>query len=202
MLTAREVARYLLGSFDQETGDNITNMKLQKLLYYAQGFHAAIHGGEALFPDSIEAWQHGPVVDAVYQEYKECGNQAITPPAAFDPGDYLPETRELLDLVNEVYGQFGAAGLRNLTHREAPWDDAYEVGRRNVIPLPAITDYFTNLIVAGRSGRRYEDHPIWPVERLRHQRRRSIARRFEAMRDRMEGIARVGDAEPNPWGDD
>ena len=36
-LTARDVAGYFLASVDEDSGDNLSNLKLQKLLYYAQG---------------------------------------------------------------------------------------------------------------------------------------------------------------------
>ena len=46
-LTALEAADYLIARVDHEAGDNITNLKLQKLLYYAQGFHVAMCDGSA-----------------------------------------------------------------------------------------------------------------------------------------------------------
>ena len=202
MLTAQEVAVYLLGTVDQEAGDNITNMKLQKLLYYAQGFHAAMHGGEPLFPEAIQAWRHGPVVPAVYSVYKDCGSKAIEPPLDFNRDAYLPETSELLDAVNDVYGQYGASGLRNLSHREAPWDDVYQDGKTSVISLESITNYFENLVAAGRAGTMYDGHPVWPVHRFRHQRRREIAAKFEALRDRMDRVVGLSNTGPDPWGDE
>ena len=202
MFTAHEIAAYLLGTFDRETGDNITNMKLQKLLYYAQGFHAAMHGGERLFDDSIEAWPHGPLVPSVYATYQDCGSSAIEFPRDFDPDRYLPETRELLDVVNEVYGQYGASGLRNLSHSEAPWIEARKIGRESEITLRSITTYFEQLVDAGRRGEIFDKHPIWPMDRFRHQRRPEIAARFEAIRGRMSRMIRPLDSEQDPWGED
>ena len=57
-------------------GDLITNLKLQKLLYYAQAWHLA-HFGSPLFSDDIEAWQYGPVIKSIYQKYSKFGNQPI-----------------------------------------------------------------------------------------------------------------------------
>ena len=45
-----------------ENGKSISNMKLQKLLYLAQGIHLALENGAPLFEDTIEAWKYGPVV--------------------------------------------------------------------------------------------------------------------------------------------
>ena len=76
MHTAFSVAKYFLFLSDEEAGDTISNLKLQKLLYYAQGFHLALNDSP-LFAESIEAWTHGPVVPVVYQLYKHAGASAI-----------------------------------------------------------------------------------------------------------------------------
>jgi len=80
MQNADNVARWFLSrnrlrSLSGES-DFISNLKLQKLLYYAQGIHLALYG-KPLFNDPIEAWQYGPVVDSVYQTYKTNGSDAI-----------------------------------------------------------------------------------------------------------------------------
>ena len=46
----------LLSLSDPEVGDGISNLKLQKLLNYCQGFHLAITN-KLLFEDSIEAFR-------------------------------------------------------------------------------------------------------------------------------------------------
>ena len=59
-----------------EGGDLMSNMKLQKMLYYQQGFHLAMFG-TPLFDDDLEAWMYGPVVPAVYEAYKSHGREGI-----------------------------------------------------------------------------------------------------------------------------
>jgi hypothetical protein len=54
MMPAHDVAKYFVSLVDEEAGDSITNLKLQKLLYYAQGAHLALYDGP-LFPERIEA---------------------------------------------------------------------------------------------------------------------------------------------------
>jgi uncharacterized phage-associated protein len=120
MTTARVVAQYLLCKSDPEVGDFISNLKLQKLIYYAQGFHLALHD-EKLFEDKILAWEHGPVVESLYHEYKTSGSSALPIPEGFDDSVLDFETKELLDEVYLVYGQFSAWKLRNMTHSEEPW---------------------------------------------------------------------------------
>jgi uncharacterized phage-associated protein len=66
MLKAKDVAEWFINwaASDEESSD-LTNMKLQKVLYYAQGHHVGQYG-KPLFGDQIEAWSHGPVVASVW----------------------------------------------------------------------------------------------------------------------------------------
>lgn len=124
MIPAIEVARYLLSLTDEEAGDLISNLKLQKLLYYAQGFHLAIYG-EPLFPEPIEAWAHGPVVPSVYHQYKVYGSDPI-PPEEVDFNLFSEEQRKFLNEIYCTFGQYSAWKLREMTHDEPPWKDAYD----------------------------------------------------------------------------
>ena len=101
MNTARQVAHYFLSFTDEEAVEFISNMKLQKLCYCAQGFHLALTG-KPLFPESIEAWTHGPVIPALYRSYKGCGAGAILPNGGFDRSVFDKDTRALMDEVFEM----------------------------------------------------------------------------------------------------
>lgn len=125
MLSAKDVAEYFLTSVDDESGDSLSNLKLQKLVYYAQGYHLAMHE-KPLFEEQIEAWQHGPVVPELYHAYKQYGSGPIPTPDNFDSSKFDRSTRELLDEVYQVYGQFSAWKLRDMTHAESPWLSAYK----------------------------------------------------------------------------
>lgn len=147
MPTAHDVAKYFLAKCDPEDGDEMSNLKVQKLVYYAQGFHLAVMG-EPLFPEDIYAWAHGPVVPDLYQAFKENGSDHIPAPTDFDPeGVFTPEQRELLDEVYESYGQFSAWKLRNMTHAEAPWKDADARGYSLVITHDALRTFFLTRLV-------------------------------------------------------
>jgi len=125
MLSCYDVAQYFLAKADEDAGDLMSNLTLQKLVYYAQGFALALLD-TPLFPEHIAAWTHGPVVPALYHEYKSYGADAIPAPQTLDLAKYDQETRDLLDEVYAVYGQFAAWKLRNLTHQEPPWRDTPE----------------------------------------------------------------------------
>jgi uncharacterized phage-associated protein len=148
MVSASKIAKYFLAhSCDREEGDLISNLKLQKLLYYAQGFSVALLG-HPLFAERIEAWTHGPVVPSVYREYSHYGAGAIPEPSDFDLDNYDEETKALLDEVYSVYGQYSAWKLANMTHVEPPWKDAYRRGPSSEISLDSLRDYFSTLVEA------------------------------------------------------
>ena len=140
MLTCFDIARYFLAHVNEDYGDNISNLKLQKLVYYAQGFHLALYD-KALFNEPIEAWTHGPVVPALYRKYKDFGAGAIPIPRDMDFSIYDEQTKELLNDIFEVFGQFSAWKLRNMTHTEPPWKDASTCANE-IISHESMKEYF------------------------------------------------------------
>lgn len=122
----------------EEDAEYISNLKLQKLLYYAQGTYLAITGYE-LFHEPILAWKHGPVVNSVYQEYKENKANGIVYEKPFDFNEFDPETENILEEVYDCFGQYSAWKLRNMTHSEEPW---ISTDINEVISNDKIKDYF------------------------------------------------------------
>ena len=129
MITVFDVADYFLAKTDPELGDLMTHMKLQKLVYYAQGFNLALYN-EPLFSEPIEAWQHGPVCPQLHQYYKDHGSSEIKPVKDLEEVSKLftKEQLELLDEVYTVYGCFAAWYLRQLTHQDTAWHNNYPFG--------------------------------------------------------------------------
>ncbi len=102
----------------------MTNLKLQKLVYYAQAWHLAKFN-DPLFKDPIEAWTHGPVIRKLYNHLKKAGNEAITPIQIGGSIENIPQvTQKFLDIIWEKYGKYEAWFLRKLTHNESPWKRA------------------------------------------------------------------------------
>ncbi len=124
ILNAREVAQYLLSNqYAAGASERITNMKLQKLCYYAQGL-ALVKLQHPLFSEDIEHWQHGPVVPALWREYKGFGGNPIPiPDKALGVGSLDVDVKRLLDQVINDYGHLTAWELRNQSHSEPPWND-------------------------------------------------------------------------------
>lgn len=184
-LTALDVANYLIAIVDHDSGDNITNLKLQKLLYYVQGFHVAMYDGQPLFRESLFAWKHGPVVRQVYFRYNSKWHPIELDSKVY-ADEYAPEVREVLDAVYSTYGQFSATKLENMTHEEPPW---LETPTNNVITLELLMDYFLTLVEAGRHNRSSHGRPVWPMNSFRFQRRKELARRTSIHRSRLKAMA-------------
>jgi uncharacterized phage-associated protein len=141
-LTAQNVADYFLSLVDEESGDAISNLKLQKLLYYAQGFSLALTD-DVLFNEPILAWQHGPVVRSVWDKYNSYGAGALPSLTNLDLSKFDATTKDLLNDVWEVYGQFSAWKLRDLTHDEKPW---IETKLNHTISHESMKSYFKTLL--------------------------------------------------------
>ena len=119
-MTASDVAKYFISSF-QKKNKEISNLKLQKLLYYAQAWHLVFFD-VPLFDDKIEAWVHGPVVRSVFQEYRKFGWKPVK--TEDSGGITSKKIKDHLDEVMRAYGEFDAVLLERQTHRESPWRDA------------------------------------------------------------------------------
>ncbi len=114
-----DVGRYIT----ERSGEELSAMKLQKLMYYAQAWHM-VWEEEPLFDDDFQAWANGPVLPELYGRHR--GMFKVSP-ALFPDGDTdrLSQTeRENIDKVLSFYGTKTAQWLSNLTHQEDPWLNA------------------------------------------------------------------------------
>ncbi|WP_304649351.1 Panacea domain-containing protein [uncultured Duncaniella sp.] len=141
-----EIANLILRLANNVYGSEpISNMKLQKLLYYEQGYHLA-YFDEPLFDEEIEAWKFGPVVPQIYDKYKIYHDSPILP----EDGDVLIEGEhyELFYNVFTFFNRFSAFGLMEKTHSEEPWLITYKngAGSSHVIPKSSISDFFKKVL--------------------------------------------------------
>lgn len=104
--------------------DYITQLKLQKLLYFAQAISLKEYN-KTLFSDPILRWDYGLVVASVYKEYKDFYDKPITdaPPVSFDK-----TTERILEITYKKYGIYTANYLVTLTHNEKAWKDTEQNG--------------------------------------------------------------------------
>lgn len=143
--SARAIANYFI-DLAEASGKTLTPMKVQKLVYYAHGWHLAITG-RPLINEQIEAWKFGPVIRSLYGDLAQYGDSPIRSKIkAFDVvrksggglavTEHTPEveeggkegsfTRDLLRKVWDVFGAYTASRLSTLTHAPGtPWDQVF-----------------------------------------------------------------------------
>ena len=124
-----------------DTSEGISNLKLQKMLYFAQAAHLALGNNTPLFDDEISAWEFGPVVEAVYQNFKSSKNQPIAKPTDENYKNFNDETVGFLENVWSIFGKFSAAKLVQMSHEHKPWIEAYKSDNKT-ISKQKIFDYY------------------------------------------------------------
>ena len=86
-----------------------------------------------------------PVIPELYHAYKNCGNEVISSPCYGDIGNLRLDEKELIDEVYDVYGQYSASKLRNLTHSEPTWQEA-ENKEDTTITVESMKEFFPHLM--------------------------------------------------------
>ncbi len=109
---------------EKDSGMPLGNTKLQKLLYYAQGFHLAITD-EPLFKNDFKAWDYGPVIPEVYKQFNAKGRQGFEEAPDVEP---LSSLEGFLQNVWDSFGKYSASTLSQRTHDEPPWQEAPRYG--------------------------------------------------------------------------
>jgi uncharacterized phage-associated protein len=140
-----EVANRVVAECDEERGEIISNLKLQKMLYYLQGFFIAVFD-KKLFEEPIVAWPYGPVVEAAYHYFKKFENGAISLAGNEKMTDLYGDEYNLFKNVMEEYGQYSAIKLMQMTHEEPPWSKAFNESPGSEITYGSMKEYFKTQI--------------------------------------------------------
>lgn len=128
-----KLSKFILFYF-KVMGDGITHIKLQKLLYFIQGWNLG-YIKHPLFNDSPEAWVNGPVYVKVYNKYKKYKDKQIPVKTTKEINEITLDKKakglklnskqqELLNATLQHYGKESAFKLVYRTHVDAPWNDA------------------------------------------------------------------------------
>lgn len=156
---ARRVANYVLHAM-RERGTSASILSLMKLIYFAHGMHLARYGG-SLVQQDFEAWEHGPVIRAVWDSFKDHATHGYIERDAcatkFEPtlGARVPvdaavneQTEHLLDFVIDVLGHHTAFQLVEMTHENgSPWHTVWFSKNANLgmkIGNDAIREWFVS----------------------------------------------------------
>lgn len=136
------IANYFIRKAN-ETAEEMTSMKLIKLVYISHGWYLALTD-TPLLTEAIEAWKYGPVVKTVYNGTKQYGSNTITE-LLYDPRarSYpMPTDQGLypfLDKIWELYGHYNGLELSALTHQDgSPWYITWNTGdnsKRNSVTI-------------------------------------------------------------------
>lgn len=138
MHTALDIARYIINKCI-DLGRPVSNLQLQKILYYVQGEYMKKNDGEPLFSDEIEAWQYGPVVPDVYYNFNNYSSSEIDE-YQFQTDSLNNHEISIIDPVIRDKSKIGAWQLVQDTHSESPWVNSY--GRSNIIAREELYDFF------------------------------------------------------------
>jgi uncharacterized phage-associated protein len=138
---ARQVANWFVKRA-RDDGKVLSIMSLLKLVYFAHGWKLALHG-KPLFSNRIEAWQYGPVVPDVYNEFRSQGVD-VKKVATEYKHEFDLKSQDVLGQVYKVYGKLPPFQLSELTHvKGGPWHVAREIdGWYAQIPDDLIAQHF------------------------------------------------------------
>lgn len=129
-IDARALANVILDRAD-EVGHSITNMALQKILYFGHGWYLARHN-QPLINLRFEAWEHGPVIPIIYHQFKAFGDRGITSRSTmidFETGEDKVVTGRISEAISdhietivEFYAPKSGPTLSHLSHEiGGPW---------------------------------------------------------------------------------
>lgn len=140
MENVKEIAQwFVLRAADDVNrgGEYLTKLKLQKLLYYAQGFYYAFFN-KKLFEDKIIHMPYGPAVKTLLDDLKDIGNEPIES-LKVKISDFNDDVFAILNLVYDKLAQYSAFKLVEMTHSEDPWRNTHQ---GEEIKVTDISKYF------------------------------------------------------------
>ncbi|HTJ13500.1 MAG TPA: type II toxin-antitoxin system antitoxin SocA domain-containing protein [Dinghuibacter sp.] len=138
-------------------GKPVTQMKVQKMVYFAHGYHLAKYG-TPLITEGFEAWKFGPVIPSIYETYKLYGSEDIVDTTLIPDEQHLElELAELgaraEDAINYTWDATGDVSARDLsawTHKpDSPWAEAFKPDTMSIpIRNDRIEKYFTGVLTS------------------------------------------------------
>ncbi len=160
-LKALDVAHWFIDRADRDTGEALSHLEIQTLLYFSQAYHLANYN-RPLFAADFEAWAWGPAIADIWHHLKEHGWNSIRAVADLQPitDDHVTN---YLETVNSGFELFDAERLRAMTHDDLPWRGARgdlpaEAACNKLITKRAIRDFY-----AERIGKHWESPIEAPV---------------------------------------
>lgn len=159
MATAFDVAHFLIAEENRRGQGAMTNLRLNKLLYFAQVI-SLLETEQPLFPDEFYAWQLGPVIPDINRHYKKYENRAIPTPEKMDYTVFTVEEIRFLFDVSEFLKKHSTSALIDLSHvKGGPWQVAIQKRMNSMVQKSDMLNYY-RLKNEGRSFPRKSDQLI------------------------------------------
>lgn len=114
MKDALTVAAYICKRYEESFGEPIDEMKLQKMMYFAQR-EALVRTNKPLFEGDFRGWKYGPVLKELRTPFQE-GTILVSLPQEVDE-----EFLAVMDAVFAEYAEMPSFSLTRLTHGEISW---------------------------------------------------------------------------------
>ena len=134
-----DIADIVINLYQEKKG-KITNLKLQKVLYYMQMAYLQKEG-EPLIDEDFEAWRHGPVIPILYDKFKIYVSDPINATSTKNVNELTESEREVVEDITMRTLTKDAWDLVNDTHQTQPWSENYIEGCNIIIPKSEIKNY-------------------------------------------------------------
>lgn len=140
--SAKEVSLYVI-DWGYRHRSEITNLRLQKLLYFIQGENIRLNHSR-LIKEDFYAWRLGPVIPSVYDEYCIYSSFSIPRSVAKSmPKDFSESERFAMEMALRKYSSYTTWELVDISHSQAPWKYSFQIfGDKTLIPYKIIEEYF------------------------------------------------------------
>lgn len=111
-----------IGRYFFSRNNELTDIQIQKLTYYAYAWFMIANNGAKLFDEQPQAWVHGPVFRSLYDAMKKKNfydNEV-------EQNNIDINIINFLDIIYNIYSKYSGNELERLTHSESPWKKARE----------------------------------------------------------------------------
>lgn len=147
-MRAVDLAYIFLKKAVQE-GKTITNLKLQKMVFIANGIYLAMTN-EPLIEEKVEAWPYGPVIRPLYFAFNKFGSGEIkigeTEFSKVEPIEPTEAQKQAMDFTWQACRDFDGIRLSNWSHKEgSAWSKANKENLE-IIPNDYIKDFFKQFV--------------------------------------------------------
>lgn len=141
-------SEYIIAYYNRN-GKKITNLELQKLVYFLEAIYMVSTNEEYLFEEQFTAWNFGPVNLEIYNQYKNFGRIPIE---LEQEVNINPINLKYIENLYDLFSEFNATQLVNLSHSKgSPWHTIYSktkgaIPRQAIISKSETKKWFSTLV--------------------------------------------------------